>query len=156
MKANTSFPQVITLVIVMALWPGCSRPPCVPDTMEQWLTAVADYGLPDRQRLKLIDTLLNKKLSSDDRNRLAQHFAAILRSNRHSPVIRRRVIMALQSLQSKDTPLILPSALNVTGEPQLRRQLIHALAHLNNEGVIPDLILAPPPWRICGGHGSSA
>jgi len=142
MKANTPFPRTITFVIVMALWPGCSRPLNVPDTMEQWLTAVADHDLPDRQRLKWIDTLLNKKLSPDDHNRLAHHFAPVLRSSRHSPVIRHRVIIALGNLQSKDTPLILASALNTTREPHLRRQLIHAMAHLNDERVLPDLIRA--------------
>ena len=142
MKANTPFPRTITFVIVMALLPGCPRPLNVPDTMEQWLTTVADRDLPDRQRLKLIDTLLNKKLFADDRNRLAHHFAAILRSSRHSPVIRRRVIMALQNLQSKDTPIILAAALNTTREPHLRRQLIHALAHPTDERVLPHLICA--------------
>jgi len=131
---------------------------CVSQGISNWSTdglikAVGNRELADRQRLAVIEAVLDRSLDPNQQVKLGEEFSRVIASPLHSPVIRRRVLEVIAGRYHDEAAAWLGAALLQTQEEQLRRQIIDILVQLNDKRVLADLVLALAQEQ--GGDGLS-
>ncbi len=142
MMSSMKIKWLLRIMLLMAVFPGCSHVKQPQGNVDQWIAQVANRELADSKRLEMIDKVLKQPLDEKQRAELGNILAEVAASPLHSPVIRSRAVEIIPQRYPENAPQWLGRALLTTSEPEIQEQILKSLAQLNQEQAIPFLVEA--------------